>query len=212
MRPTALKVLLSLMLGATFNVAAAWAFVSLARHPFARKGCACDGAQVAMLRAAGWHDPNCIIMSWTGCHATYLFSFSADCRYCDGAVQTAAVQCSAGWPMPALQGQLVAKASSNQLSDRELLNRVDRMWQSAIMDLKSQSWSLRLPPPLTPQWPGFAVNTLIYASVPWLILGPFALRRTIRRRRGQCIACGYPVGDSPVCTECGAAVRSAHGE
>jgi hypothetical protein len=55
--------------------------------------------------------------------------------------------------------------------------------------------------------PGFLINTLFYAAILWLIFAaPFALRRTIRRRRGCCIACGYPVGVSPRCTECGTAV------
>ena len=59
-------------------------------------------------------------------------------------------------------------------------------------------WSLR------PIWPGFAVNTLFYATVLWLLIpGPFALRRLIRRRRGLCLACAYPMGESPTCTECG---------
>jgi hypothetical protein len=65
--------------------------------------------------------------------------------------------------------------------------------------------------PLRPLWPGFAINTLFYAGVLWMLFcGPFALRRMIRRRRGQCPACAYPIGwgagQSPVCTECGAAV------
>ena len=34
--------------------------------------------------------------------------------------------------------------------------------------------------PLSPLWPGFAVNTLFYAGVLWMLLaGPFALRRMI---------------------------------
>jgi hypothetical protein len=54
-------------------------------------------------------------------------------------------------------------------------------------------------------WPGFAINTLFYAGVLWVLLcGPFALRRMIRRRRGLCAQCAYPIGQSPVCTECGA--------
>jgi hypothetical protein len=61
--------------------------------------------------------------------------------------------------------------------------------------------------PLRPVWPGFAINTLFYAGVLWVLWAtPFALRRMIRRRRGQCPACAYPIGQSPVCTECGAAV------
>jgi len=64
--------------------------------------------------------------------------------------------------------------------------------------------------PLRPIWPEFAINTLFYAGVLWILFcGPFALRRMIRRRRGLCPHCAYPTwggGQSPVCTECGAAV------
>ena len=53
-------------------------------------------------------------------------------------------------------------------------------------------------------WPGFAINTILYAVVLWLLIpGPFALRRLVRRRRGLCPACTYPMGESPTCTECG---------
>jgi len=59
--------------------------------------------------------------------------------------------------------------------------------------------------PYRPIWPGFAINTLFYAGVLWVLCcGPFALRRMIRRRRGLCAACAYPIGQSDVCTECGA--------
>ena len=67
--------------------------------------------------------------------------------------------------------------------------------------------------PLRPIWPGFAVNTVFYAAILWLIIpGPFVLRRFIRRRRGRCPDCGYPmVGKSPVCTECGMALPGRTG-
>ena len=61
--------------------------------------------------------------------------------------------------------------------------------------------------PLRPLWPGFAVNTLFYAAILWLLIpGPFALRRFLRSRRGLCPKCAYPMGASPVCTECGRAL------
>jgi hypothetical protein len=51
---------------------------------------------------------------------------------------------------------------------------------------------------------GFAINTLFYAALLWLLFAaPFALRRRRRIKRGLCPACAYPVGDSDVCTECG---------
>ena len=58
--------------------------------------------------------------------------------------------------------------------------------------------------PYLPIWPGFAINSGLYAAPLWLLIcGPFALRRVIRRRRGLCPKCAYPVGESAVCTECG---------
>jgi len=66
--------------------------------------------------------------------------------------------------------------------------------------------------PLNPIWPGFAVNTLFYAALLWLLIpGPFALRRFIRVRRGLCPACAYPRGESDVCSECGKALPSRAG-
>lgn len=63
--------------------------------------------------------------------------------------------------------------------------------------------------PLRPLWPGFAVNTALYAGalVP-LSAVPGALRRRRRIRRGLCPECKYPVGMREVCTECGANVAA----
>jgi hypothetical protein len=59
--------------------------------------------------------------------------------------------------------------------------------------------------PVRPIWLGFAINTAFYAFVLWLLFAaPFALRRWRRIKRGLCPACAYPVGESDVCTECGA--------
>ena len=61
--------------------------------------------------------------------------------------------------------------------------------------------------PLRALWPGFAVNTLFYAGVLWLLIpGPFVLRRFVRVKRGRCVKCGYPMGESAVCSECGKAL------
>jgi hypothetical protein len=64
--------------------------------------------------------------------------------------------------------------------------------------------------PLGVIWPGFAINTIFYAAILWLLFAtPFAVRRRIRARRGQCPACAYPVGASEVCTECGRSVKAS---
>jgi len=64
--------------------------------------------------------------------------------------------------------------------------------------------------PLMPIWPGFAVNTLFYATLLWLLMyGLSALRRFLRLRRGLCPKCAYPMGESSVCTECGKPLPSS---
>lgn len=66
--------------------------------------------------------------------------------------------------------------------------------------------------PWSPLWPGFAIDTVLYAMILWLITAaPLALRRRWRIRRGLCPACAYPTGASPVCTECGHAVSKPTG-
>jgi hypothetical protein len=52
-----------------------------------------------------------------------------------------------------------------------------------------------------------AVGDLFIAGVGFSVVG-FALwqrsqRRLYRRANGLCPACAYPIGTSPVCTECG---------
>ena len=65
-------------------------------------------------------------------------------------------------------------------------------------------WPPTLILPYEPMWPGFAINTIFYATLLWLLIpGPFALRRFLRLRRGLCPRCAYPMGESSVCTECG---------
>jgi hypothetical protein len=90
------------------------------------------------------------------------------------------------------------------------------MWRGIACATHASSISLRLQTsdvhlPLSPIFPGFLINTLFYAALLWLLfLAPFTARRMIRRRRGLCEKCAYPVGTwggSSVCTECGAAVR-----
>ena len=62
--------------------------------------------------------------------------------------------------------------------------------------------------PMRPIWPGFAINTVFYAGILWLLVAiPARVRRWRRTRRGLCAKCAYPVGASEVCTECGAAIR-----
>jgi hypothetical protein len=46
--------------------------------------------------------------------------------------------------------------------------------------------------PMCPIWPGFLANSAVYAAALWLLLlGSGAVKRSVRRRRGRCVDCGY---------------------
>lgn len=82
----------------------------------------------------------------------------------------------------------------------------------------SHDWYLP-PPPLTalpfwPLWRGLALDVAFFAVLWWSVLfGRRALLRSLRRRRGQCAACGYDLRGTPAgtpCPECGQ-VAAQHG-
>ena len=59
-----------------------------------------------------------------------------------------------------------------------------------------------------PIFPGFVVNAILYAAVSLSAYQTVrALRQHRRKRRGLCSGCGYPMGSSGVCTECGRQLR-----
>lgn len=63
--------------------------------------------------------------------------------------------------------------------------------------------------PIVPVWPGFAINTVFYTALIWLLFEGFRwYRRTCRINRGRCPTCTYPFGSNDVCTECGHAIDS----
>ena len=122
-------------------------------------------------------------------------------------VASQVVRDRSGWPLRALQGELWLL----ELEDYpDVLPRWFFESRFAIANVRVfNSWRGRMLKDnrllaYLPVWPGFAMNTLIYAVILWLLtLGPFALRRLIRRRRGLCPKCAYPMGESAVCSECG---------
>ena len=97
-----------------------------------------------------------------------------------------------GWPMLAM----LYRAERYAAGSLQLSNVIE------VSNFPSRGRTILLPTETI--WPGFAVNTLFYAVVLWLLCGgPFALRRFIRIRRGLCPACAYPHRESTVCSECG---------
>lgn len=115
---------------------------------------------------------------------------------------------ASGWPMRALWCTLEVECD---LKDALKKTENADMESGILLEPRAQSDELlhgrRLP--LIVLRSGFAANTLFYAATLWLLFAaPSAWRRRRRARRGLCAVCGYPVGASEVCTECGAAVAS----
>jgi hypothetical protein len=98
----------------------------------------------------------------------------------------------AGWPFKALEGHRWPHPVDARLD-----------WNVGVWHMiDNRPWL-----PLQPMWLGFLANTVFLGLVPFLAIALCVLtRRTLRSRRHQCLRCGYPVGVSPVCTECGHAV------
>ena len=104
-----------------------------------------------------------------------------------------------GWPMLSL----TARFEKRPFGGRQPLSSRSGI----VLDLDASTLMFNPPRtlPLLPHWPGFTTNTIFYAAILGVVFfAPGKLRRTIRRRRGLCPACAYPVGTSKVCTECGA--------
>lgn len=58
--------------------------------------------------------------------------------------------------------------------------------------------------PLMPLPVGFIVNTALFGAISWVIVAlPTNVARSLRLRAGLCPHCRYPIGPSPICTECG---------
>ncbi len=126
---------------------------------------------------------------------------------------------AAGWPF----GAVVASCSDYEFRWHE--PRASATW----VRLEKQLWPERRPARVGPatwshavvlqkqdgpftarvlpfglNWPGFAINTLFYTLMLWLLIGgTFVFRWFIRLRRGLCPKCAYPIGESAVCSECG---------
>ena len=107
----------------------------------------------------------------------------------------------AGWPMTAWSGTL----------STESVNRTRFAWcfpyitRSKPHHLGPRQYALL---PYRPVFPGAIVNVVFYGTLLlaiWVLTrrGFGAARRTIRRWRSRCPACGYAAGDLDRCPECG---------
>lgn len=113
----------------------------------------------------------------------------------------------AGWPLRALEGRWMGDLNAPGWRGEPKLP--DRGVLKLPVPGDAPRWVPRVLL-LIPVWPGFLINSLLYAAVLWggtvgARRGWVAARSRGRRRRGRCVGCGYAVGGLGVCPECGAA-------
>ena len=119
---------------------------------------------------------------------------------CESGSTSFAIERAHGWPKPSLTGTHI-------ISHLELagMPNIDHIWPPKFL-IKSRTEELRFLP-LRPLWPGFVINTIVFAGLLWLPLAPRSVLRCIRTHRGRCWACGYDLRGSPaaskICPECG---------
>jgi hypothetical protein len=105
----------------------------------------------------------------------------------------------AGWPQLTLESSVVSDGNEPEYRTSTGLIKLP-------LGLRERRF------PYGPLWPGLIINTIFYAAVVWLMIrGPIETRRRWRERRGTCGACGYPRGESSVCTECGSDLTGSWG-
>ncbi|MCL4197692.1 MAG: hypothetical protein KJZ69_09390 [Phycisphaerales bacterium] len=124
--------------------------------------------------------------------------------------ETSYAEIRAGWPMRAWSCRNYGYHEMTTFSGRLLTVRPDETTVGGIalapFSITNRRHAARAwrALPYQPLWDGVVVNTLccaaLLASIAYL---PRWVRGQIRHRRGQCPACAYPRGTSPVCTECG---------
>lgn len=182
-----------LLLGAIVNVAVAW-------------GLAIAGSGVGNLAASSarkaetdfWGYPE----AWPHEHDFRYLGFTAtelrlprEEKRTDGGWH-AAFRIEAGLPLQSLGGVVRGRSQHGQRKPSQ---------HDAILTVPGDTtWLL----PYGVNWPRFVANTLFHAALLGLmIFGPLTARATLRRKRRLCVACAYPIGISPVCTECGTAVK-----
>ena len=198
MKRRVLTILAFLLAGAVVNVAVAWGCARWPRDIFSVTSK--DSVALSFQDIAWW---NKHVSPLFDCHAESAYKrreVGIEASMFLSAVTTqghvSAIHIASGWPARSLSGEFwdsSAQGKPPQWSERR-----------AVVVYLNRSFAT----PVRPVWPGFAINTVFYATVLWLLnYGPFVLlRRLIRRRRGLCPACAYPMGEASVCTECGRAL------
>lgn len=203
------KLLLFLLLGAIINIAVAWGTIFHFPPEYANMSKLSDEQSAEILRPVFLNAP----MAAKDAHGSQHRQFGSAWIFVDWANEEINLAADpngflqieireSGLPMTSFRGfrtwdgrNKISTKSGCVTIPNGLISSYG--WRQAIAFL-----------PLRPVWPGFVVNTILFASVFWILFAtPFALRRWWRARRGLCAKCAYPIGASDTCTECGRSMK-----
>ena len=132
-----------------------------------------------------------ITKGWWNPHNAHFSSLGNDHRYPSPNL----LYFAHGLPLRSMSGSTDRNREGEVIVYYCLLLPIQRLHQPFVIAL-----------PLRPIWLGFAINTIFYAAILWLLtFGPFAVRRLVRHKRGRCIKSGYDLRHAKheVCPECG---------
>ncbi|HVP73470.1 MAG TPA: hypothetical protein VMS30_07000 [Phycisphaerales bacterium] len=115
-----------------------------------------------------------------------------------------------GWPVPAFCGGFETWRSE----PRDASVKISRTFHASVLPRFSANGELSASRtrliPLNPIWSGLVIDALFFTagwcSLTLILAGPGVLKRSLRRHRGACLACGYSLRGiaSERCPECGA--------
>jgi hypothetical protein len=204
-----LRICVFLLLGAIVNVAVAWGISAQADPQALHEGVfaipfgensAARQIEVVHFKSLGWQptpdDARYVHSLQTWNVATFgltrrLWMESEEVRASQNAdrqfpplvmlTRNVAQRHVAGWPCGSLLGEGWNRMPSSP-------NRISEDWQiywACVLDDPASSWGWRRRPLLLhPIWPRFAINTVFYAGILWLLFAaPFVLRRRRRIKR-----------------------------
>jgi hypothetical protein len=218
-RPIIMRASALLLLGAIVNVAVAWGLCMRSTfHAVSVRNGSWPAAKEVWSRFMG---KPCDGYAWYGFANSSLGSRAAivngECL-CDRTLSSVAYL-KVGWPAYSLEGQRWLHqppvAALPTWTNVAMIDVTNSFLQQMFNEQYAYWPSRELP--IQAIWPGFAINTIFYTAVLWLLIfAPGKVRLLIRIRRGRCPACGYQIAPGTcsggVCSECGQALPARWSE
>lgn len=199
-----------MLLGAALTVAVGWGPILLIRFPFHAR----LPAWTTLKPPAHWPRP--VPEHWSAPSGSGTLDIwwltlrsvrndDGDTAWTVGSGQGLWIR-ESGWPMRAMSWCSLGDTWSTRMNND--FAPIGSIWHDGIglepMYGPPHYWQLWRRLPARPIWPGFAVDTALYAAVLFALRNAsVAVRRAWRRCHAHCPACGYDARGLEQCPECG---------